>query len=707
MRCARRSVLWRSTAATMAAGCLVITVIIGGALASEGKAGVECKKMEPGAGAQSAFPLPEVRESSAGILKTTLHACIGTNQLIDQPTGDVRVIHTPTYEGTIPGPTLVVEPGDKLSIEFVNNLPANPKDQRGGAFPHDPYTTNFHTHGLTVSPLGISDNPLRDMEPGSTSPIEVDIPADHPSGTFWYHPHKHGAVTFQLNGGMAGFLIVKGGPGTLDSLPEVAAAKDVPMMLQVIRTGIDGKMPFVNQKAEQFGTFPFGTTDIKQQGIWSTYGLDGALGRSYFYFTNNGVTNPTLRMRPGEVQRWRLLNASEGDNLLVALEGHGLNVVAMDGITVPDMYELGTGAPVVMGPGQRMDVLVKAGEPGTYLLETLDPSTFDENTVPHTIASVSPSGIEPGPRTSRHAFDFPVPCGDVPGSGIAHAPRHPAHRPGDAEPAAADNPCASDPPIMLSYPITLATVIVEGDPVEMKLPAGPLPVPKSLPSVSEMVGRTPDAVRHVAFELCGKKEGTIMRDPDWRVPSCGWYFSKYDAKFWGGKPFNVLLLMRDDDDKGRPSQPHDKQMPLVDFKKAGLFTAGEPLFEDMVAGNYEEWTVVNRSFSDHPFHIHQNPFLITEINGVKLSPPEWHDTFIEPGANGPAGFEPKPPQPNINDIKVGSIKFRIYFDPITVGCFVMHCHTLTHEDMGMMQRVDVLPAKGEASGCAVPATMDH
>ena len=68
-------------------------------------------------------------------------------------------------------------------------------------------------------------------------------------------------------------------------------------------------------------------------------------------------------MRPGEVQRWRLLNASEGDNLLIALEGHGLNIVAMDGITVPNMYKLDSGDPVVMGPGQRMDVLVKAGKP--------------------------------------------------------------------------------------------------------------------------------------------------------------------------------------------------------------------------------------------------------------------------------------------------------------------------------------------------------
>jgi hypothetical protein len=33
-------------------------------------------------------------------------------------------------------------------------------------------TTNFHTHGLYVSPDGIADNVLRDMEPGQTYEID-------------------------------------------------------------------------------------------------------------------------------------------------------------------------------------------------------------------------------------------------------------------------------------------------------------------------------------------------------------------------------------------------------------------------------------------------------------------------------------------------------------------------------------------------------
>jgi FtsP/CotA-like multicopper oxidase with cupredoxin domain len=165
--------------------------------------------------------------------------------------------HPPTFEGTIPGPTLEVKPGDRLSILLVNDLPANPANERDNAFPNSENTLNLHTHGLTVSPLGMSDNIFREMRPGTTNLIEIDIPNDHPSGTFWYHVHKHRSVTYQFLGGMAGFLIVEGGEGTLDTVPEVAAAKDVPMAFQVIRSTNDGKVVFVNEKSQQFSTSAF------------------------------------------------------------------------------------------------------------------------------------------------------------------------------------------------------------------------------------------------------------------------------------------------------------------------------------------------------------------------------------------------------------------------------------------------------------------
>ena len=118
------------------------------------------------------FPQPQLRQSSSGILRTTLQAHIGDSKLVDQNTGATSIVHTPTFEGTIPGPTLVVNPGDTLSINLVNDLPPNPplNQQRAGAFPHDFNTINLHTHGLEVSPGGISDN----MAPRAVLPVPRD-----------------------------------------------------------------------------------------------------------------------------------------------------------------------------------------------------------------------------------------------------------------------------------------------------------------------------------------------------------------------------------------------------------------------------------------------------------------------------------------------------------------------------------------------------
>src|SRR4029077_19503804 len=140
------------------------------------------------------------------------------------------------------------------------------------------------------------------------------------------------------------------------------------------------------------------------------------------------------------------------------------------------------GDPLVIGPGQRYDVMIKARQPGTYLLQTLDPNSGKVK------ASVSPyrdsnfpNGIDPATRVSRHSNDFPVPCPSL------------GEKASDCEPG---GPRAGE----FAYPVTLATIEVSGEAKNMDLPPDPLPTPKGLPSIDTMLSRTPDAVRNVAFE---------------------------------------------------------------------------------------------------------------------------------------------------------------------------------------------------------------
>ena len=590
------------------------------------------------------FPQPLEISSVDGVLNTTFDMHIATNTMEDAGTGELREVHTPTFTGTIPGPTLRVKPGDRMLINMINNFPPNPETQRTGAFPHAPYTTNFHFHGGSVSPSGNADNVFRRMLPGTENLVDIEVPPDHQSGTFWYHPHKHGSVSFQFFGGMAGFIIVEGGEGTLDKVPEVEAAEEKLILFNIVRTDQQGNVPFVNNIATQQNSTPSDSL-----GVWSAY------QNSFFYLTTNGKNNPVIKMKPGEVQRWRVLNAGSGVTLVVALEGHAFNLIANDGITVPEMVTFETEQPYVMASGNRGDFLIKAGEPGTYRLLALDPNGPADTEDGWSI--ITQSGIDPSPRSARIGFDFPIVSGET----LLQE---------------------------MTYPFTLATVIVEGEEMDMSLPEGPLPVPASIPSIETQLETTPDVERSVVWEICGTRFA-MGGGPEDRLPSCGWYFDLYDADYWGGLKMTNLLMMRDADDNGEPNPVDDPFMPRINYQKEGLFDADVPLFDDMVAGNFEEWTIINRSFSDHPFHIHINPFLLTHINGKPLPQPEYRDTVLVPAAT---------PQPSASSslpitdpgITFGSVTFRTEFEPTLTGSAVMHCHIITHEDVGMMQRIDII-----------------
>jgi FtsP/CotA-like multicopper oxidase with cupredoxin domain len=83
----------------------------------------------------------------------------------------------------------------------------------------------------------------------------------------------------------------------------------------------------------------------------------------------NAQVNPLLQVRPGEVRRFRILNASNARFYRLALQGHTLHLVGTDGGLLDRPYAI---PEVLLAPGERVDVLVKtATAAGDYKLLAL------------------------------------------------------------------------------------------------------------------------------------------------------------------------------------------------------------------------------------------------------------------------------------------------------------------------------------------------
>ncbi|MDI3284274.1 multicopper oxidase domain-containing protein [Polyangium sp. 15x6] len=227
-----------------------------------------------------------------------------------------------TYTGTIPGPSIELHPGDRLRLKLINGLPddgsaVDPGDcggmttTSGGHGGHGPgmqnNTTNFHTHGLHVDPGPPGDDVFLEIGPGQSYDFVFDIPkglvmpdgtmADHPAGTYWYHPHFHGATAIQVAGGMVGALIIRDEwQDDLDKMfsPEPAPGQGKEQLLVVGELMIQAKDA---------------CTGKTRLATYNEMGKAGALPPGVDdFFHVNGQINPILRMRPSEVQRLRVLH---------------------------------------------------------------------------------------------------------------------------------------------------------------------------------------------------------------------------------------------------------------------------------------------------------------------------------------------------------------------------------------------------------------
>jgi FtsP/CotA-like multicopper oxidase with cupredoxin domain len=249
----------------------------------------------------------------------------------------------------LPGPTFVFHPGDLLRLRFHNylNRANNPRlnsissTVAGGAppgkgedipeqvpheinIPNNANITNLHVHGLHVDPK--QDNVAlmilpEDADPSSLVPelqrfvptinrwwtraYQYKIPADHLPGTYWYHAHKHGATSAQVENGMAGTLVMLPNkdedsiiPGLWDHDP--SKTHDRVLVLQQI-AGFAAPPPLSVLKGARrngAGTGPGAAADAA-----------AAKPSTGPFNTINGQVQPTLQLPVGQLERWRFVIA--------------------------------------------------------------------------------------------------------------------------------------------------------------------------------------------------------------------------------------------------------------------------------------------------------------------------------------------------------------------------------------------------------------
>jgi FtsP/CotA-like multicopper oxidase with cupredoxin domain len=231
-----------------------------------------------------------------------------------------------SYDGSYPGPTLVICAGDRIRVQLKNDLTE---------------PTNLHTHGFHVSPEANHDNVYLRIEPHESFTYEYDIPEDQPAGAYWYHPHLHMFVEPQIFAGLAGAIVQEGG---LDTLP---ALRQVPQRWIVIQN-----------------------TEIRSGKVVPVSESTETSSRLYV----NGTKDPTAKIRPGELQRWRIFNA-DADRYVVLRLAHGqrLQLLAEDGHTLAHPLAVST---LQIPPGSRREVLVRGGKPGSYPLRAIPFAQF-------------------------------------------------------------------------------------------------------------------------------------------------------------------------------------------------------------------------------------------------------------------------------------------------------------------------------------------
>lgn len=275
--------------------------------------------------------LPEVPELAhavdtnpdPGVVEVELVAVRARVEYLDGTRTDVLAYRDGSIAGSsasVPGPMIEAKVGDRLIVHFKNEL-------------DEP--TTIHWHGLRL-PIAMDGDPAvsGEVPPGGAFDYDFTL---RDAGFFWYHPHVN--TDAQIEMGLQGPLVVRG-PGE-------------PVLFERL---------FVLDDIDLAGD---GSVRIEPSLE------DVALGRRGDTLLVNGRPPGAVRASAGAIERWRIVNTSNGRFFDLQLAELPLRVIGWDGGLIPQPYDVER---LLIAPGERYDVVVdlnrSAGD--SLVLRTLE-----------------------------------------------------------------------------------------------------------------------------------------------------------------------------------------------------------------------------------------------------------------------------------------------------------------------------------------------
>ncbi len=240
-----------------------------------------------------------------------------------------KTIDTFAYNGVVPGPALRLREGREVNIDIRNDTDVD---------------DIIHWHGLYVPSR--SDGAMEEGAPmiRRDGGMRRYTFTPKPPGTRWYHSHDMAKtdLTRSLYSGMYGFLIVEpaADPGRYDR--------------EFLLAIHHWEGSWVSMQDIRKGPPPDNGLEVKYASASIN---DRMLGHG-----------EPLRVRQGERVLMRLLNASPTENVTLALAGHLLQVIALDGNPVPSRKSVDS---LFLAPAERADVIVEMNRPGVWILGSI------------------------------------------------------------------------------------------------------------------------------------------------------------------------------------------------------------------------------------------------------------------------------------------------------------------------------------------------